>query len=241
MQHRKDILNELNDLNVNLPLVEMPDFIVPKGYFDDLSANIMETIKLDDFTHSLPKSMPFDIPQNYFEQLEDDLKTSLFIEQLPKSTPLSAPSETYFNDFSAQLTSQVYLDSISNKNPLSVPNAYFETQHEQIMSLVKTNAPTQIGSRRFAPMSMAASILFFIGLGFLMFNQTSKPSVEQQLAAISSTEIENYIQAHQLEFDTDLVLEGIDESRVDVQTLESEIIENQLNTISEEELSSYIL
>jgi hypothetical protein len=109
------------------------------------------------------------------------------------------------------------------------------------MSKIKTNAPSQIGTRRFAPLSMAASILFFIGLGFLMFNQTSKPSVEQQLATISSVEIENYIQAHQMEFDTDLVLEGIDESRVDVQTLESEIIENQLNTISEEELSSYIL
>jgi hypothetical protein len=241
MQHKKDILNELNDLKVNLPLVEMPDFTMPKGYFDELSANLMENIKLDDFTNSLPKSMPFDIPQNYFEQLEDDLKTNLFLEQLPKSNPYSAPDENYFNDFAAQMTSHIYLDQISNKNPLSVPSSYFDTQHDQIMSKTKINAPIQNSSRRFAPLSMAASILFFIGLGFLMFNQTSKPSVEQQLAAISSAEIENYIQAHQMEFDTDLVLEGIDESRVDVQTLESEIIENQLNTISEEELSSYIL
>jgi len=241
MQHKKDILNELNDLKVNLPLVEMPDFTVPKGYFDEMSANLMETIKLDDFTLSLPKSMPFDIPQNYFEQLEDDLKTSIFLEQLPKSSPLLAPDENYFNDFAAQMTSHIYLDQISNKNPLSVPSSYFDTQHDQIMSKIKTNAPTQIGTRRFAPLSMAASILFFIGLGFLMFNQTSKPSVEQQLATISSSEIENYIQSHQLEFDTDLVLEGIDESRVDFQTLENEIIENQLNTISKEELSSYIL
>jgi len=214
---------------------------VPKGYFDEMSANLMETIKLDDFTLSLPKSMPFDIPQNYFEQLEDDLKTSIFLEQLPKSSPLLAPDENYFNDFAAQMTSHIYLDQISNKNPLSVPSSYFDTQHDQIMSKIKTNAPTQIGTRRFAPLSMAASILFFIGLGFLMFNQTSKPSVEQQLATISSSEIENYIQSHQLEFDTDLVLEGIDESRVDFQTLENEIIENQLNTISKEELSSYIL
>jgi hypothetical protein len=44
-----------------------------------------------------------------------------------------------------------------------------------------------------------------------------------------------------MEFDNDLALESIDESRLDLQKLENEIIENQLNTISEEELSSYIL
>jgi hypothetical protein len=216
MQQKINIEQELNDLQLKVPIVSMPEFSVPAGYFDNLEMSVLDRIHSEDFIAQLPKNMPFDAPQGYFDQLSNELNTSISLEQLPKNTPYQVPIG-YFNDLDTQILSKIAQTKPSLK-------------------------PLKVSSRRFAPLSMAASILFFIVSGFFLINQQSSPSVEQQLAKISDDEINLYIQAHQQEFETDLVsAEALDDSQVDIPTLEKDIIENQLNTLTKEELSSYIL
>lgn len=215
MQQNNDIQHELKELQVQLPDASLPFSNPPSGYFEQFQHTLTERIQTEDFLHKLPKQTPHAIPDGYFESFSEELAGRFFLESLPKSVPY---------DLSAD---------------------YFTLQHDAIMRQTAGSAqpmsPLRMTLRRLAPLSMAASIALLLGIGYLFMNPSRTVSVEQQVAALSPAEIESYIQQHQLEFDTDLSVDILDDNQVDLRQLESDILDQNLNSLSEEELSSYIL
>ncbi|MBL7767131.1 MAG: hypothetical protein JNJ58_13610 [Chitinophagaceae bacterium] len=219
MQAANDIQQELKDLGCEIPLVGMPAFQVPEHYFQELPELLMEQIHREDFLAGLPKQTPFTLPDGYFDQMADQVKADIaleaFVDQLPKS------------------------------NPYTLPQGYFDTLLPSVQQKISP-APvlTYTSKRRWTTtLSLAASLLLFISIGFGLLLQPGKPAmnVEQELSSLTSSEIDAYIQSHQSEFDTDLALLEMDDSKIDIPKLESEIIESQLNRLSDEEINAYTL
>lgn len=216
MENKTNIAQELNDLHINLPVCPMPASMqVPPAYFTHLADNILAQIKLEDTIQDLPKTNPFEVPTGYFEEFESNLSSLLALESLPKSMPYQVP-DNYFEQLSEQVISNI---------PIEKP-------------VLK---PLRGTNHTFAYLSMAATILLFVGLSFIFLSQKNTPSVEQQLSMMPDTEVNNYIKNHQNEFETDVVLDVLDESHIDLNSLEAEIIDKQLNNLSDEEIASFIL
>lgn len=214
MENKNNILNELKDLGINLPKGLKSPNDVPVGYFDNFSGSVFELIKQENFLDSLPKKMPFEVESSYFSSLENDLKSKIFIDSLPKEIPFDIPAN-YFDGLEYEIAQKIDFPK-------------------------KEIAPLRVHRKKYQTMSMAASIILFLGLGFQFLKPTNKINVEQQLSKISTTEIDAYIQQHQTEFSTDLATETFDASEVDVNKLENEIIESQIINLSEEDLKNYL-
>ena len=244
MRAENQISSELKELGIDLPWVNMPKMNLPTDYFATSSNQLMDEIANLDFWDTMPKNMPLEVPYAYFEEAKSHIATSIFIDKLPKSTVGNLP-DGYFASFDAQLSTAIYIDGLPKASPQSVPSDYFEKFHDNLLKheAIKSgmNPRLQVSSRRFNPSAMAASILFLLGIGFIFFN-TSKPiNMEQQVASLSASEIESYIQNHQIEFDADITTDYIDPNSVDIQKLEDEIYNNNLNNLSQDELEAYLL
>lgn len=214
MHPNKDIQAELNALQIDLPAPLLPVDLPQPNYFEEFFVALQEQIASDDFLQTLPKNTPLASPEAYFDEFPAKLHTRRFIDDLPKQTPYSLESD-YFKNLPVQLM-------------------------QAAVSSVPAASPLRLRLRRLAPLSMAASIALLLGIGFLFLTSSHSPSVEQQVATLTAAEIEAYIQQHQLEFDTDLTAETLDDRQVDLQKLESDIFETQLNQFSEEEIASYL-
>ena len=218
MNNSNYIASELKDQGINIPNGLKPPMNVPLGYFDDFSDSVLELIKEEDFLASLPKKMPFEVETTYFDSLEssilDQIKAENNIESLPKTMPFALPIG-YFEGLENELKAKI------------------EIPKKEITPLRVTRTKTQV-------FSIAASIILFLGIGFLFLKPTKTINVEQQLAQISTNEINAYILQHQAEFTTDIATETIDETSVDVNKLENEIIESQINNLSKEDLKNYL-
>ena len=66
-------------------------------------------------------------------------------------------------------------------------------------------------------------------------------SFESQLAIVSDAEVDQYLLLHQAAIESSLVLVNIDESSIDLQKLEVEMLDNTFNNLSDEELLNYTL
>jgi len=218
MNNSNYIASELKDQGINIPNGLKSPMNVPLGHFDDFSDSVLELIHEEDFLASLPKKMPFEVETTYFDSLEssilDQIKAENNIESLPKTMPFALPIG--------------YFEGLEN-----ALKAKIEIQKKEITPLRVTRTKTQV-------FSIAASIILFLGIGFLFLKPTKTINVEQQLAQISTNEINAYILQHQAEFTTDIATETIDETSVDVNKLENEIIESQINNLSKEDLKNYL-
>lgn len=121
---------------------------------------------------------PYHLPNGYFEGLMTDLKTKISAEKI------------------ATLASK--------QLPYSVPDNYFNKE-------IKITNPSVAIHQRSIKLSsqkwLAAAAILFIAIGFSMFRYTVQPmNVQQQLAQLHQEGIINdYIQEHIDEFDTDLI------------------------------------
>ena len=218
MNNSNYIASELKDQGINIPNGLKSPMNIPLGYFNDFSDSVLELIHEEDFLASLPKKMPFDVETIYFDSLEssilEQIKAENNVESLPKTMPFVLPIG--------------YFEGLEN-----ALKAKIEIQKKEIKPLRVTRTKTQV-------FSIAASIILFLGIGFLFLKPTKTINVEQQLAQISTNEINAYILQHQAEFTTDIATETIDETSVDVNKLENEIIESQINNLSKEDLKNYL-
>ena len=161
-----------------------------------------------------PMDCPLDFFTNFSESVLDLIKEEDFLATMPKKMPFALPKD-YFQDFENELKTKI------------------EIEKKEIKPLRLTHTKTQV-------FSIAASIILFLGLGFMFLKPTKTINIEQQLTTISINEINAYIMQHQVEFATDIVTESIDETNVDVNKLENEIIESQINDLTKEDLKNYL-
>ena len=215
MKPNKAIQEELQALGIQLPACVQTPLLVPENYFETLHASVLAEIKQEDFMRSLPKKMPFEMPEAFFTDFEKNIKTEIAVASLSKEMPFETP-EGYFD-----LLPQHVLEKVQHETP-------------KVQSL----KPLRTKSFNWA---IAASLLLFFSIGFGIMSQKDKLNANQQLAALSDTEIQNYIQANQAEFDIDLASENdVNLQSLDVQKLEQDIIETQLNNLAAEEVANYL-
>lgn len=214
MDNKKDIADELINEGINLPTGIHTPFEIPELYFDRILPDVQNTIAETAYTAKLPKQLPFELPDNYWQDAVEQLHNHVFITDLPKQTPYQVPAQ-YF-----EISYATLLNSI-------------KAQHNKPATL----KPLRGKYRHFA---IAASITLILSMGFFMITTTSHTNIEQQIAALPSTEIEAYIQEHQVEFNSDIVFETPESNLIDEQKLEGEILEQHLEGISEEELKNYL-
>lgn len=218
MNNSKNIVNELKDIGIDIPNGLKSPMDCPLDYFTNFSESVLDLIKEEDFWATLPKKMPYEIDNHYFQLSENEIisfvKAEESIDFLPKTMPFALPKD-YFQDFENELKTKI------------------EIEKKEIKPLRLTHTKTQV-------FSIAASIILFLGLGFMFLKPTKTINIEQQLTTISINEINAYIMQHQVEFATDVVTESIDETNVDVNKLENEIIESQINDLTKEDLKNYL-
>jgi hypothetical protein len=65
--------------------------------------------------------------------------------------------------------------------------------------------------------------------------------LETQLAIVSDAEVDQYLLLHQAAIESSLALVNIDESSIDFQKLEVEMLDYTFNNVSDEELLNYTL
>jgi hypothetical protein len=218
MNNSKNIVNELKDIGIDIPNGLKSPMDCPLDYFTNFSESVLDLIKEEDFLATLPKKMPYEIDNHYFQLSENEItsfvKAEESIDFLPKTMPFALPKD-YFQDFENELKTKI------------------EIEKKEIKPLRLTHTKTQV-------FSIAASIILFLGLGFMFLKPAKTINIEQQLTTISINEINAYIMQHQVEFATDIVTESIDETNVDVNKLENEIIESQINDLTKEDLKNYL-
>ncbi|MBL7771821.1 MAG: hypothetical protein JNM95_03040 [Chitinophagaceae bacterium] len=214
MKRNPEINQELKDLGVNIPDVSLP-MGVPEGYFNSFESNLLERLEIETVLEKLPKQLPYQLESGYFETFDSELQDAIFADSLPKSMPYEVPVG-YFDQLEASINKKI----ISPKPEMK---------------------PMRKVSPVFSFLSIAASILLVLGLAFWMMNQKNTLSVEQQMAKISTHEIQEYMNAHPSEFGSDLSFENIDENQIDIMSLETEVYDNfDLKNMSSEELEKFV-
>jgi hypothetical protein len=220
MKNRKHIQDELHELGIALPVVEMPDMEIPSHFFESFSTLMLEAVKSNDVITSLPIEMPFVIPEMYVEQLSDNVRDVIveekIMEALPKTMPYDVPAN-YFSELPAQV------NAIINVVPTSVFNRVLISR-----------------------LTLAATVLLFMGISLRIFmnpvrTRHANASLETQLAIVSDAEVDQYLLLHQAAIESSLALVNIDESSIDLQKLEVEMLDYTFNNVSDEELLNYTL
>jgi hypothetical protein len=220
MKNRKHIQDELHELGIALPVVEMPDMEIPSHFFESFSTLMLEAVKSNDVITSLPIEMPFVIPEMYVEQLSDNVRDVIveekIMEALPKTMPYDVPAN-YFSELPAQV------NAIINVVPASVFNRVLISR-----------------------LTLAATVLLFMGISLRIFmnpvrTRHANASLETQLAIVSDAEVDQYLLLHQAAIESSLALVNIDESSIDLQKLEVEMLDYTFNNVSDEELLNYTL
>lgn len=208
-----EILKELEDVGIQIPEHTQAPFSIPQGYFDQFSSQIIEQLHRESFLESLPKVNPYSIDSDYFENLPETLVNRNYLDSLPKETTYELP-----------------------------PN-YFQHLPDQIIQKAKQGRnihPMRKVSPIFASISIAASIVMILSISFLFLRAPSSLNTEQKLAMISKSELELYINNNPQEFSDELTYATLDETEVDLNSLEEDVFKQiPLSDLSKEEINQY--
>lgn len=249
---KKSIISEeLSDLHIQLPEASIPFENAPTGYFESLSDDIITEISLASYRSSLSDAPTLFVPSDYFEtlhgQIMDTIGETVFLESLPSKVPYEVPAH-YFDHSATDIAhySQTanFLAALPTQVPYHLPANYFDTLADDV--ILKSAKSPIIGPLRgtrtfYGKLSIAASLFAILCLSFLlMFHGTKTENVENQLALVSDSEINNYIQAHSFEFENELSFQSFDESKIDLNKLENDIYNSYFEGIGDEEINNFL-
>jgi hypothetical protein len=220
MKNRKHIQEELHELGVDLPVVEMPDMEIPSHFFISFSTLMLDAVKSNDVITSLPIEMPFVIPEMYVEQLSDNVRDVIVEEKIMQALPKTMPYD--------------------------VPAYYFSELPAQVNATINIVSRSVFLRVLISRLSLAATLLLFMGISLTIFinpahTMQTNTSIESRLAVVSDDEIDQYLLLHQAALESSLVLVNIDESSIDLQKLEIELLDYTFKSVSDEELLNYTL
>ncbi len=186
---------------------------------------------------SLPRTMPYRVPDNYFNELQERINQSVFVESLmqKESQGFTVP-QNYFEDLGLQIESKIAAEQIKSlvkTDGFKTPANYFENLQANILS--KTTAPQQtkvvrLWGSQFMRYASAACVFVVIASG-LYFTQQSK--VDQTASVDLATEQMLY------DIDENTILEHIQESQTATNGTSDAEMENYiLNNFSSTDLSN---
>jgi hypothetical protein len=229
MNSRTEILNELQDLNSNLPPnAGTNPYRVPNGYFEGLAGSILlrireekassedEIASLSPLLAGISRKMPFEVPDNYFN-----------------STNLSGITDDERLPFNLE---------VADRNmPFEVPEGYFETLPDIILARIekpKSNV-VSLRARRWMRIAAAAVIAGVVAIsGFLYLNNRNTVSIDnpewmaKKLKNVETKELEEFIQ------ETDITIARNTSKQVNSKDITE--VKSMLKDVSNEELKTFL-
>ncbi len=178
---------------------------------------------------SMPRTMPFSVPDGYFagfaeslSEIQKHLREPDPIVHGSKNMAFSVPGgyfEKLTGDILNKVEAKAHVNADIKSMPLSVPAGYFEQLPRQILNSVKAaddKAPTKIIALEKQPLykkvqwAAAAMFVLFIGLGaYITFVSDRGTNPEMMLASVSANEIDDYLE-HTYRIDIDKVAGNTD-------------------------------
>jgi hypothetical protein len=138
------------------------------------------------------------------------------------------------------------MEALPKTMPYDVPANYFSELPAQVNAIINV-VPTSVFNRvLISRLTLAATVLLFMGISLRIFmnpvrTRHANASLETQLAIVSDAEVDQYLLLHQAAIESSLALVNIDESSIDLQKLEVEMLDYTFNNVSDEELLNYTL
>jgi adenylate kinase len=127
MENRTDILNELNELSTVVAAIGKANvFMVPEGYFEYLSNDIINGIKAENgLLIPAVAKLNSDVPAGYFDSLADSILNKIKAQDIENAaTEIQALSPV--------------LSGLQNKNIFETPVGYFDTLPDNVLQKIKT-------------------------------------------------------------------------------------------------------
>jgi len=126
MENSNDILNELADLSATVAAIKKINvFTVPEGYFENLGADIILGIKLENgICTDTAVNLSADVPSGYFDSLAGSILAKIKTQEED-------------NAITEIKTLSPVLSGLQSQNIFEVPNGYFDTLTDSILN--KTN------------------------------------------------------------------------------------------------------
>ena len=234
MNNRITIKNELKELNSLIPFEKGPElYSVPDGYFEGFAQSVLQKLKTDPLTSSeeleeiapflasIPKKMPFAVPEGYFTQTTEGLSDWVKEESLP---PLLQSGK---------------------QMPFTVPDGYFESLPAIILKKVSPKEAKIIpisSSRKWMRYAAAAMIAGIIAVsGILYFgnnNQSIDPASESyewvatKLKNVPNKELDEFINTTYINSSAIANTKTVDKS--EVRKLIKDIPDSEINKFLEE-------
>ena len=233
MNNRITIKNELKELNSLIPLEKGPElYSVPDGYFEGFAQSVLQKLKTDTLTSSeeleeiapflatIPKKMPFSVPEGYFTQTTEGLSEWVKDESLP------------------------HLLQSGKQMPFTVPDGYFESLPDIILKKVspKEAKIIPISSSRKWIRYAAAMIAGIIAVSSILYfgnnNQAIDPSSEsyewvaKNLKGVPNKELDEFINTTYINTSALANTKTVDKS--EVRKLIKDIPDSEINKFLEE-------
>jgi hypothetical protein len=241
MTQKDNILQELKELNSLLADVGVQNvYMVPAGYFDKLSEQVMAKIKaieagnvadelnaLSPQLGKLSREMPYSFPKDYFETLSDNVLKIIHTAGLSAKDELTAISPL--------------LSSIKKENPYSLPERYFEhlpvkNQKEEIRPAVKVVALFKRTWFRYAAAAIVTGVIILAGLQLF----TEKEPGGKALAKFTRDVLKMDEQQKNEMIDFfDAGLDGKESAQVNSDAKKRKEVKELLEGVSEEELKDF--
>lgn len=187
MSQRDEIRDELKELGSSLAKgsVVMP-FEIPAGYFESFPADVLIIVAEEPGLSLDIKQIPFEVPEQYFAQLPDAVITSVLWGSKPE-----------------------------------IPAGYFEGLPGKILAAAKASdrPATQVTMPSIAWKNLrwAAAALLVIGLGvgaYVKFQPGKTYDLNTQLAKVSTEELNDYVQTHIEDFDTEQLASAVGDENI---------------------------
>ena len=188
---------------------------------------------------SMEKANPFTVPEGYFAEMEEQLRRRVGINAFDNSENLFTVPAGYFEELEDKIISAVKLESIKNDGEeiFTVPEKYFDSLEERIKSRIQPeiiNSEKQQIRRIFSTWPVyaaAACITAIISFGLYFNLKSNNNTIENEIAALPTDEIIDYLQLYSDAGDVAVILENI----------EDESALSQISPdISEQEIEQYL-
>ena len=190
------IQNELKELESSLLQQKIDHcYLVPDGYFQQFAQSVLDRIRateslsageelasLSPFLASIPKKIPYGVPEGYFGNISADLEGITNGEGLPE-----------------------VIAQVGKLMPYDVPSGYFENLPATLLDKVSAPPPASkvisFNVRKWVTYAAAAAIIGIISYSSIFFlgNRNTEPTVGSEewiankLQNVSSKELDEFI------------------------------------------------
>jgi hypothetical protein len=218
------------------------------------NAEIQDELEgLESLLATLPREMPFAVPEGYFNSLAESLSAGTRFAEMeepatqdwPTEIPFQTPPQ-YFIGLAEELTASAHASVFSKADsvPYEVPAGYVESLPSALLRTAlsadnsRVKAPQTIAfvpsRRRWAGVAAAAVLLLALSLGSYRYYEMHTPEAvaARQLSRLDAESISSYVEQHVDDFDG-ATIEALAAMRPGIETtlplMDADEIEQYLN------------